>query len=132
MVLSATRGFVVPTRLAVVDIPTGAVLQTLEIGNHSVNDVEIVGDVLHMLATNSLITVDLRVTVGGLAVAAVVPTPAGFNTQLSIGKATAYLNHGSGIDTFDLTDPLNPTFVAHNDSAIPWSEFRRTLSCSSL
>jgi hypothetical protein len=107
-------------QIAVVEMTTGTVLRRVTIGA-AVSDLAFGGDYLYALGDSTLFV--LHGTAGDLAQVSAVPCPrfSTPNRRLAIGGGVAYTVHGKGFNTFDLSDPANPTLLlARNTSQFGW------------
>ena len=107
--------------LAVVHLPTGAVIDTLATGEQ-VEDVAIEGKTIYVLTLNTLLTVPLDEVGSSLfEVLGSVSAPRGAGTilrrRLFVGDGFAYSAHASGYNVHDMTDPENPALCSAGDTA---------------
>src|SRR5690606_16410674 len=96
--------------LVSVDLQEGLVLERLPLGSRTV-DLFVTGDTLYALTARELVSLRFQ---AGLEVRGQVPTPVHSrpNHRLFVGGQVAYVVHGQGTDTFEVSDPSTPTLIA--------------------
>jgi hypothetical protein len=94
-----------------VDIASGTVLEQVNLID-PIQDLAIEGDTLYALTGRKLYSLPLYQ--GDLAIAGSVDSPPAFglNQRLFVGGGIAYTVHGSGYNTFNLTNPTQPVLIA--------------------
>lgn len=110
--------------LAIVDLRTGALLETRPIGPRSIEDLAVAGDGLYALDSHALHALRLRSS-GGVQLVSSVSSPivASANVRVFAGGGTAYAIHGKGANSFSLSNPFQPTLLtAANTTQFGWKD----------
>ncbi len=104
--------------LAAVDLPTGAVILTLDVGGENkVEDVAVEGTTVYVLTTDTLLTLPLD-ELGSpfFEVSGSAPAPQGPGViprrRLFVGGGFAYSSHANGYNVHDVSDPDHPILCA--------------------
>jgi uncharacterized repeat protein (TIGR01451 family) len=95
-----------------IDMQSGSILERVNVGG-SVQDLTIGDETLYVLTPGTLSAIPLYS--GPLQVAGSVAEPGsstGKRLRLFVGGDRAYVTHGRGYDTFDLTTPTHPVLIA--------------------
>ncbi|MCW8138074.1 MAG: Ig-like domain-containing protein [Planctomycetota bacterium] len=109
--------------LVTVDLASGAVLERVRVGPRPLVDVTVSGDAIYALDGTTLHALPL--TLGRLSVASSVASPffAAQNARVTAGGGVAYVVHGKGVNTFNLSSPLQPSLIqATNTTQFGWKE----------
>lgn len=107
--------------LALIDMASGNVLDTLAIDSEPVDDLSLAGDHLFALGRNNLYA--LSYDRFQLSVLSSVESPGGVNVQngrkrLFVGGNIAYTTHRQGYNTFDVSDPAVPQLLGHEITSL--------------
>ncbi|RKZ83649.1 MAG: hypothetical protein DRR19_18800, partial [Candidatus Parabeggiatoa sp. nov. 1] len=101
-------------QLVLVDLINGTLLNQINVGG-AIQDVAIGGDTLYVLTVGELHTLSLLAAEFEIATSISSPGSMGAGGRrfrLFIGDKVAYTTHTQGYNTFDLTNPLQPTLIA--------------------
>lgn len=103
--------------IAAVDLRTGALLESAQVGHRSVDDLAVAGDALYAVDGQTLHALRLR-SAGGVVLVSSTPSPivAGPNVRVFAGGGVAYAVHGKGANSFSLADPFRPALLTATDT----------------
>lgn len=102
-----------------VDLGSGTVLERVTLTG-VIRDLAIAGETLYALTADTLYTLPLNQA--ALAVAASVTSP-GSNQRLFVGGGLAYATHTNGYNTFNLSNPNQPTLIARGQTGqVDWRQ----------
>lgn len=113
--------------IATVDIASGTLVERTPVGPAGINDLVAAGD--HLYATDGHNLYVLSLTPGQLVVVGTAPSPVFFTpaSRVFAGGGLAYLTHGKGVNTFDVSNPSSPLLLqARNTAQFGWRHFVST------
>lgn len=110
-------------RVAVVALEGGDVVELVSVGTSPVVDLFITGD--HVYAVDATRLYVLSLAPGDTHVVGSIPSPVVSSpaSRVFVGNGVAWVTHGKGLNTFDVSDPSSPTLIhAGNTQQFGWKQ----------